>query len=314
MNLLCPNCQKMLQVPEQYAGQLMKCPLCTGTFTVPALPTPPPAPPPMPAPAPADNLGFSAEPSGAPAHRDLGVPSGPPPAGYMHQRSYTFSPRVIPWIAPLAMLIVFIALFFPWVGVYPGGIGAVTQNGWNAAFGGYSESTIWNKYYVKDEPEDLKIPPKDLGAGVLLVFCILFLLPGLVVALIATLMHQRLIPVELPPSLTNYWSYRPLLVTLLGLGALVFLILQLASGFPLENETRRVAEKRVTKPEGKPTEEDEQKYQMDVGREVGKYNLQTTTWLKVSVVLLALAVIGALLDYWLERRGAQPPPRIDVLT
>ena len=36
MNLLCPNCQKMLQVPEQYAGQLMKCPLCSGTFTVPA--------------------------------------------------------------------------------------------------------------------------------------------------------------------------------------------------------------------------------------------------------------------------------------
>ena len=39
MNLLCPNCQKMLTVPEQYAGQLMKCPLCNGTFTVPALPS-----------------------------------------------------------------------------------------------------------------------------------------------------------------------------------------------------------------------------------------------------------------------------------
>ena len=38
MNLLCPNCQKMLTVPEQYAGQLMKCPLCSGNFTVPALP------------------------------------------------------------------------------------------------------------------------------------------------------------------------------------------------------------------------------------------------------------------------------------
>src|SRR3989442_1506053 len=53
MNLLCPNCSKMLTVPEQYAGQLMKCPLCSGTFTVPALPpggsldapAPPPAPP-----------------------------------------------------------------------------------------------------------------------------------------------------------------------------------------------------------------------------------------------------------------------------
>jgi formylglycine-generating enzyme required for sulfatase activity len=29
----------MLTVPEEYAGQLMKCPLCYGTFTVPALPS-----------------------------------------------------------------------------------------------------------------------------------------------------------------------------------------------------------------------------------------------------------------------------------
>src|SRR6516164_1038425 len=47
MNLLCPNCQKMLTVPEEFAGQLMKCPLCAGTFTVPGLPgaAPPPPPP-----------------------------------------------------------------------------------------------------------------------------------------------------------------------------------------------------------------------------------------------------------------------------
>jgi hypothetical protein len=37
MNLLCPSCQNPLSVPEQYAGQLMKCPLCGNNFTVPAL-------------------------------------------------------------------------------------------------------------------------------------------------------------------------------------------------------------------------------------------------------------------------------------
>src|SRR5690242_15582638 len=97
MNLLCPNCQKMLTVPEQYAGQLMKCPLCSGTFTVPALPsggqgyeaappapagptpaTPPATAPLTPAPAPAggsDFYGLSPEPE--PAH---GPPAGTPPA------------------------------------------------------------------------------------------------------------------------------------------------------------------------------------------------------------------------------------------
>src|SRR5437899_959808 len=38
MNLLCPSCQNRLSVPEQNAGQLMKCPLCNKYFSVPALP------------------------------------------------------------------------------------------------------------------------------------------------------------------------------------------------------------------------------------------------------------------------------------
>jgi hypothetical protein len=38
MNLLCPSCQNQLAVPEHYAGQLMKCPLCGNSFTAPAMP------------------------------------------------------------------------------------------------------------------------------------------------------------------------------------------------------------------------------------------------------------------------------------
>lgn len=36
MNLVCPSCQEPLSIPEQYAGQLMKCPACSGHFTVPS--------------------------------------------------------------------------------------------------------------------------------------------------------------------------------------------------------------------------------------------------------------------------------------
>jgi hypothetical protein len=39
MELVCPNCKKKLTIPEQYAGQLMRCPLCQGTFNVPAIPS-----------------------------------------------------------------------------------------------------------------------------------------------------------------------------------------------------------------------------------------------------------------------------------
>ena len=47
MDFRCPSCQKDLTVPDEYAGQLMKCPLCQNTFQAPALPPPvAPAPPP----------------------------------------------------------------------------------------------------------------------------------------------------------------------------------------------------------------------------------------------------------------------------
>jgi hypothetical protein len=71
----------MLTVPEQYAGQLMKCPLCESTFTVPSLPGtaspfaaesaagPPPAPPPASEPEP-DVYSIRHEPE----------PEPPPPA------------------------------------------------------------------------------------------------------------------------------------------------------------------------------------------------------------------------------------------
>jgi hypothetical protein len=73
MNLLCPNCQKPLSVPDQYAGQPMRCPLCAGTFTVPALPqtsAPPPPPPPAAAPS---------SPPRPPDVYDLRDPAPPPP-------------------------------------------------------------------------------------------------------------------------------------------------------------------------------------------------------------------------------------------
>lgn len=94
MNLLCPNCGKMLTVPEQSAGQMMKCPLCGGTFTVPALPSsgglePPPLPP-QPAFQPSSppdpyHLQPSAPPEPAfhaarePVVKNEPAPKGPPP-------------------------------------------------------------------------------------------------------------------------------------------------------------------------------------------------------------------------------------------
>src|SRR5262249_36297085 len=125
MNLLCPNCQKMLTVPEEFAGQLMKCPLCNGTFTVPALPgaaPPSPAPPSGPEP---DVYSVRPEPPPPPpvpppvSDREppppppsLAPPPPPPSLAPLptqdYQRSATvwLSPKVLPWIAPACLLLV----------------------------------------------------------------------------------------------------------------------------------------------------------------------------------------------------------------
>src|SRR5262245_36729946 len=158
MNLLCPNCQKMISIPDQYAGQIMKCPLCSNTFTAPALPAasappagampanPPPASPPASGPG-----GPPASPSPAPAQEDVfrfaspppeppkvppepvqppvsETPSAPsPPAGYRHTATIWISPRVVPWIGPAALLLAFVLSFFPWLTVASPAEGSVGE-------------------------------------------------------------------------------------------------------------------------------------------------------------------------------------------
>jgi hypothetical protein len=124
MELHCPSCQRRLTIPDQYAGQMMKCPLCNNTFTAPALspvPAPataPPAPPPLdmttPPPAP-----MSVRPDEPP-------PLPPPPGEYVHR---------LPWVVLGAVVLVFVLSFFPWLRVLsPVGYLDV-QSAWNFSSG-----------------------------------------------------------------------------------------------------------------------------------------------------------------------------------
>jgi hypothetical protein len=169
MNLLCPNCQKMLTVPEQFAGQLMKCPLCAGTFTVPGLPagaagqpstpappTPAPSmpqetfgmqepapPPPMTAPPPphdmpADATFGSTLGAGTPEPHKMAPAPSLPPAGYTKTKTYFLDGKIMRYVPGACVFLIFILQFFNWVGIYPGGVAAVYQGAWGATVGSYS--------------------------------------------------------------------------------------------------------------------------------------------------------------------------------
>jgi hypothetical protein len=163
MELLCPNCQQKLNIPDQYAGQLMRCPLCNGTFQAPALPpanapampaapSPVPAAPPpsSPPPAPSSEPFVTAEPPrGAPPpppprHDDY-VPVIPvsvmeeprgPSRDYIRCCACTFKLPVVTWIAPGALLLVLLFSFLPWISLrFDFERAAAGPNAWSLGFG-----------------------------------------------------------------------------------------------------------------------------------------------------------------------------------
>lgn len=219
MNLLCPSCQKMLQVPDQFAGQQMRCPLCNSIFTVPGLPD---APPPAHAPAPPPPLPVSAPPppveafkfadSSAPSPPILppvpdptkSKPAAPPPApikerDFISLKSYFISKRVVPWIAPIALSILFLLSFFPWLS---GGKGGSGLNPWSLAFGEFAS----------------KLP---MGGATMILYVLLMLFAFLT-AVGSFLIHLRVLPQV--PALEKI---RTLIVAGLTWSAFLFLTINL---------------------------------------------------------------------------------------
>lgn len=214
MDFRCPNCQKDLTVPDEYAGQLMKCPLCQNTFQAPALP-PPVAPSP---PAGPDTYPVTTEPPPAPPpaqeapRRKKEAPAAPPPPPPVPTGDYTrtstiwISPRVVPWVAPTALLLAFLLTFFPWAGYAGTEINHIAW-GW-----GFSQGNALTILY-------------------LLVLLFAFLLSIAITAL-------RLIPdFKLPPGLQQIWPWRSGAVALFAFLGLFFLVMQLFVGFVPAKDT-----------------------------------------------------------------------------
>ena len=50
--------------------------------------------------------------------------------------------KILQWVTPAALLLVFILQFFPWIGVYAGSVPLTTQGAWGAAFGIFQSQPI----------------------------------------------------------------------------------------------------------------------------------------------------------------------------
>ena len=276
MELLCPNCQKKLTVPEQYAGQIMRCPLCQGTFNVPAMPstvaaegaepvgfyTPPPKPetygvaPEAAAPTlpPISSETPSAASSAAPA---AGASPSTPSAGYSRICAMKFNPQVVQWL-PLGLVLAFILTFFPWIfgqTISVGGLSTSSPsfNAWDIGFG--------------EKTTQFESHPLVALFDVLIIIAALLSIASLVVGL-------KVLPDV--PALKPIIPLRTLIVG--GAGGLAWLFLTLQCVIWL------------------------------FGRPVSLQLFGVLAWW-----VCTISVAGALIEFWLEKRGpGKPVPRMSM--
>lgn len=317
MNLLCPNCQKMLTVPEEFAGQAMKCPLCSGTFTVPGLPGV--APPPSPSTDPETDV-YSVRHELSPPPPPMSfLPSPPPPSeaaatltptpkpslareDYQRTLSVSLNPQVLAWIAPLCLVLVFFLQFFDWDGLYPGGEPAVTGNAWGAAFGAYTvDGDLKNLVNLGDDFRP--------GASALTIFYLLLFFPALIVTVASVLLPM--LQLQLPPWVNDLMPWRWGIVAAANLLVFLFLALQLLLGFSLDSRYLDWVDNQTKRTESNPTTQERK--EADAKRGELREKLRHKCWLYVVVLLHLTAIATSALMFWIDRRGQlRPPPRWEL--
>lgn len=269
----------MLQVSEQFAGQVLKCEHCGAPYSVPVLPqapalssagahTSPAASPPPPTPGPTSSIPTETYRFSASEPPRAGTPPPPPPppldgiplpqpvAGYQRVYSLWIKHHVVKWIPPVALALVFALLFFTWI-IVPGRPSPempsnwLSLTGWQTGFGAHYN-----------------------GFG--LVFAIAFLFS--LVAAVAGVVLPHTPPDRLHPRLNEMLPWRAAIVLGLTGFACLFLVLEMVGGFGPDHEPSF-----------------------------------STPWFRLAVLIEIIALAAAALDWWLTLRGpSHSPPRIDV--
>jgi hypothetical protein len=318
----------MLTVPEEFAGQLMKCPLCAGTFTVPGLPGAAPAPttpepdtysihpedsatlPPLPEepaltsrePVPSPP---SPTPTPSPSPTPAPVPSLSSPTAEGHRRaaSLSINPHVLHWVAPVCLILVFFLLFFNWLGLYPGGVPAATQSAWQAAFGFFTlDGDMADLVPVFKED---KYKP---GASVLTIFYLLLFFPVLLVTIASIAID--FVKLKLPPAVEKLIPWRWGIVAAGNLIVFLFLALQLLLGFSLDTRYGEWVDSQFDTQAVKKT--DQQK--VEAARRGELMNvLYHARALRLAILLHLLAVLCSALMFWVTQRGTtRPLPQMEL--
>jgi hypothetical protein len=261
----------------------------------------------------------------------VAAPPEPAPSrvaeGYRSIHAMYFSPRVLPWIAPACLLLIFFLTLFPWVGVYPGGVPWVWGSAWGAAFNIFGQDHDLDRMMRpilsgpagdREDAEEQPSSSKSKKAGkeneyspgwnpLLILYCFL-LLVGVPVAVASVAVPW--LP-KLPPAVDRFLPWRWGIVAALCLVLFLFLFLQMVIGFSIESKYTEDVNKYVERQTKGKESPDVKQAAAEKGRWLD--DLSTTTALKLAVFLHLLAITTSLLMFWVEQRGThRPPPRLEV--
>ncbi len=319
MRQLCPNCSRLIELPESAAGSEASCPECGRTFRVPGTYTPtvdptvgpavapaPPDPAVPPAPTrPVPPPGFVPPAPPSPVAPDPA--SAATPSGYENSAAMPLAPNVIAWVPAACLTLAFLLTFFAWVGSYPGGHSIYSQSPWGALFAKFTVNTF-DETLLQDEPE-IK---KNIRSSWLL----LFYLPLLILAVVAAWLERVFgTAAKGPPdAVKGVWGLRYAILAGLAVGLFLILLMQVWAGFGLEVAIQKTVEGKFTeaKIQANDTKKTSEIHRVEVqtGQELAKHALQSTTAFSLVILLHVVAVLALLAAWWLDRRGAKPPPRV----
>jgi hypothetical protein len=324
MNLVCPHCAKVVDIPQELAGKTTTCPQCAGPFTVPLVP------PDLLLPAPpketkaeekTERQGSVAQSTGEEAAKPTegAVPkelpglthvstvsaSGVETSAVAGSRTFAIPlviPReLLPFIAPVSLVLLVGLLFLPWVGIYAGNTTLAEQSGWGVTFG-----------FISTHPK-LKTPVEGVGMSMylflhFLCLCAALLIVGGVLAAKypRPVWQQRLS--RIGPSLIAWRLQLLVILTLLG-----FLFILMLSFVPLPFE-REMTGKQVQNVlrDGMQIKFDVEPKNPDTDI-VELQWVRRSPWFTIALLLNLLAFLGALADWYCARYPNRPLPHLEII-
>ena len=325
MKLLCPWCQQVINnVPDEDAGKAVNCPMCHKAFEAPkpyvapvlekapevavypVQAVTPPAPPVSPAITQA-TIPVPVSPPSSPPKSFNKTPSDadfPPTERVFH--GITLHPELLPWIPAIALTLALILTMFRWAGSFPAGYPAYTQNAWQALFADFSSDPVAEDA-LKMGPE---IKEKIRSNWWMLPYLPL-VLGGVVVAWAGPIIKR--LHIDLPPVVGKLLPYRPLLLAVFAVFTWLLISLQWANGFGIERAITELGQVHhaETKAAAK-TPEQMQRWEMAVAKDLGGYQLQTTTYLRLAWLVHLLAALAVGLEAAGSLRKHNTPVRVGI--